>query len=109
MRTILTILLVCLLAGCRGQQYDTARVDYQFSLETNRWDYFKADGTPAWKNVNGFDSSLIPTGGYAARRYVNKVVDGYIVSVRSVWGGRPVYFLDRNRKVLKGYFKTIVY
>ena len=45
----------------------------------------KADGTPVWKNVNGFDSKPDPYLGYAARRYVNKVVDGYIVSVRSVW------------------------
>jgi len=115
MRTILTILLIFLLAGCRGQSqyvFDTAKVTYEFKQETNKWDYYKLNGTLAWGNVTGFDSTLIPNGGYAVRKYKNITVNGYIVfkkDVGSSWGGRPVYCLDANKKQLEGFFRTIVY
>ena len=113
MRTVFTILLILMLAGCRGQSqyvFDTAKVTYEFKQETNKWDYYNANGALAWGNVNGFDSSLIPTGGYAVRKYKNTTVNGYIVFGKensSSWGGKPVYFLDGSKKQLQGIFKTI--
>ena len=54
MRTILTILLVFVIAGCRGQSqyvFDTAKVTYEFKQETNKWDYYKLNGTLLYKDI----------------------------------------------------------
>ena len=112
MKKLLTILLIFTsVFGYSQYQYDTAKVTYEFKQETNKWDYYKSSGTLAWGNVTGFDSTLIPNGGYAQRRYKNLTVNGYIVfkkNVGSSWWGRPVYFLDANKKQLEGFFKTII-
>jgi len=114
MRITLTILLVLMLSGCRGQShyvFDTAKVSYEFKQETNKWDYYNSNGSLAWGNVTGYDSTLIPNGGYAVRRYKNLTVNGYIVfkkDVGSTWWGKPVYYLDANKKQLQGFFKTII-
>ena len=115
MKTLFTILLVFLLAGCRAQSqyvFDTVKVSYEFKQETNKWDYYNSNGSLAWGNVTGYDSTLIPQNGYAQRRYKNLTVNGYIVfkkDVGSSWGGKPIYCLDANKKKLEGFFKTIVY
>jgi len=112
MRKLILIIFIFTFGKAYSQyKYDTARVTYEFKQETNKWDYFKSNGTLAWGNVTGFDSTLIPNGGYAVRRYKNLTVNGYIVfkrDVGSTWWGKPVYYLDANKKQLQGFFKTII-
>jgi hypothetical protein len=114
MKKLIITAFIFTFGKCYGQSqyaFDTAKVTYEFKKETNKWDYYKSSGTLAWGNVTGFDSTLIPNGGYAVRKYKNITVNGYIVfkkEVSSSWGGKPVYFLDANKKQLQGFFKTII-
>ena len=79
---LLTIILFSFLTNFAKGQCDTTPINgmkmtFEVSLNTNRWNYYNANGSLAWGNVNGYDSTLIPKGGYATRITVDKKIDGY--------------------------------
>lgn len=80
MMRLFIILLIS--TGVKAQKCDTSmiygmKLRFEVDVNTNRWNYYTAKGVKAWGNVNGFDSTLIPKGGYAMRVTVSKVIDGY--------------------------------
>ena len=104
MRTILTILLVFLLAGCRAQ-CDTSKVDtipqrFVVSDPAPYYNYYNANGVPAWMNKNHLDSALIPRGGYYTIFYKpDRYVDGF-----GLWrakGNCDMYIVRRVDKKYK--------
>ena len=75
-------IILLISTGVKAQKCDTSmiygmKLRFEVDVNTNRWNYYNKDGSPAWKNKPKFDSSLIPKGGYAMRVTVSKVIDGY--------------------------------
>lgn len=109
MKYLLIILLI--ISKSVSAQIDTTKLDtvavyiYYFNT-TQYYDYYNANGVPAWKKVKGFDSALIPPGGWAiATGYVDPysyIVNGFAI-VRWKTDGRFDEFtgwLDINKKKL---------
>ena len=76
---LLTILLIStgVKAQCDTKPIYGMKLELQVSVNTNRWNYYNPGGKLAWGNVNGYDSTLIPNGGYATRITVDKKITGY--------------------------------
>lgn len=73
---------------------------------TRLWSYYNANGQLAWGNVKGYDSTLIPAGGYAVKGKLVKpqfyAIDGFIVTITDCCNRmETVQILDVNKKPLK--------
>lgn len=82
MKLISTILLLIISTSVKSQcdttSLDTIPVVFDMAINTPYFDYYNANGVIAWRKVK-FDSTLIPTGGYARRITNNKRLEGYAV------------------------------
>ncbi len=112
MKILFTIVLI-LCSRFVNAQCDTStiynlRMTLDMRMNTNKWNYYNRNGVLAWANVNGYDSTLIPQGGYAIRQTTNKVVDGYgnmKVVDENTCELKLVRWMDINKKDLDGFVK----
>jgi hypothetical protein len=92
-------------------QLDTTRLDtiraFVHALDTSHyWNYYKANGVIAWRDVKEYNIALIPAGGTAVMGgYVNpyySIINGFGV-IRSDTVGRIkiVTWLDATKKEIK--------
>lgn len=83
MKNLLTILLLFMASLSQAQTYDTIPCILPVLDSTRYYDYRKENGTLAWGNVKGYDSTLIPVGGYAVKKGLVKntfvALDGFVV------------------------------
>lgn len=107
------LLLVILLnsfvskSQCKNYELDTVRATFDLKMRTNVWDYYNPGGSPAYKNVKGYDSTLIPKYGFAKRRLTNKLnVEGYVIYmiVDERFCKKSIFrFVDLNWKDFDGF------
>jgi len=110
MKYLLTILTLILTISVKGQCDTTTMYNipiiFDMKMNTDYWDYYNPGGVLAWKRVKGFDSTLIPTGGFARMITVNKTVEGYgtfkVVDMLTC-EIRLIRLLDNNYKDIKGF------
>lgn len=111
---LLTIILFSFLTNFVKAQCDTTPINgmkmtFEVSLNTNKWNYYNSNGSLAWGNVNGYDSTLIPPKGYATRIMVDKKISGYgdmkVINPRDC-EMILVRAYDNNRQEFNGYVKS---
>lgn len=114
MRTILTILIISLSLTTKAQcnSYDTIKTTYYLYDTARIWTYLNKDGSPAWKNVKGWDASLVPKGGSAVVvECLPKIkINGYVVwYADSLCRRTQVGWLDSKKKTLDTKGRPIDY
>ena len=106
MKVLLTLLFLMFFFFFQAQSYDTIPCILPVMDSTRYYDYRKANGVLAWGNVKGYDSTLIPVGGYAVKKGLVKntfvALDGFVVMKTDCCNrSATVTFLTSNKQPLK--------
>lgn len=112
MKTVITILILIITTNYSYSQIDSTKLDtirvFVHVIDTiHYYDYYNANGVVLWKNVKGYDQSLIPNGGYFIQgKEVNpafSIINGFGV-IRWNKEGKMVAvekWLDATKKEIK--------
>ena len=107
-------IILLISTAAKAQKCDTTpiygmKLRFEVDVNTNKWNYYNANGKPAWMNKPKFDSSLIPKGGYAMRVTISKVIDGYgDLKVVNPYTCEVILYraFDNNLQEINGYIKS---